>query len=161
MRITEDQIVNVTKDVWSTVLSLEIKTMENEGMGKEQKRVASFIQIMGAWEGSIILDCTPHLSKLFSSKMFGMPLDEIHDEEISDALGELINIVAGNLKAFLPQPSQLSLPAVIDGWDYTLSFPGGKGIHQMFFECGTGQFFGITILEHSEKDPFTKVVKSS
>jgi CheY-specific phosphatase CheX len=105
-----------------------------------------------------MLDCTPHLSKLFSSKMFSMPLDEIHDEEVSDALGELINIVAGNLRAFLPQPCQLSLPAVVDGWDYTLRFPGGQGVHQTLFECG-GQSFGITILKHSENDPFSKVIK--
>jgi chemotaxis protein CheX len=159
MQITEDQIVIVTKDVWNTVLSLEIKTIKNVDAGKDQKRVASFIQIMGNWEGSIILDCTQHLSKLFASKMFGMPLDEIRDEEIMDALGELINIVAGNLRAFLPQPCQLSLPAVIDGWDYTLSFPGGKGVNQILFECGTGQSFGITILKQSESEPFSKVVK--
>jgi len=158
MQITDDQIVRVTKDVWTTVLSLDVKTL-NEDTGTDQKRVASFVQIMGTWEGSIILDCTPHLSKLFASKMFSMPLDEIQDEEILDALGELINIVAGNLRAFLPQPCQLSLPAVVDGWDYTLRFPGGRGVHQTLFECGSGQSFGITILEHSDNEPFSKIVK--
>jgi len=158
MQITEDQIVNVTKDVWNTVLGLEIKTMK-EDSETAQKRVASFVQIMGTWEGSIILDCTPHLSKLFTSKMFSMPLDEVHDEEVLDALGELVNIVAGNLRAFLPQPCQLSLPAVVDGWDYTLRFPGGKGVYQTLFECGECQSFGVTILEHSDNEPFSKIVK--
>lgn len=158
MPINENQIAKVTEDIWSSVLNLEVK-MVPEISGTDRKRVASFIQVMGAWEGSVILDCTEDLSKLFASKMFSIPVDEIGNEEILDALGELVNILAGNIRAFLPQPSQLSLPAAIDGWDYTLRFPGGQGVNQVAFECGEGQFFGVTILKQSENNPFSKIVK--
>jgi hypothetical protein len=36
----------------------------------------------------------------------------IDDEDIEDALGELANVVGGNVKAVLPGPSVLGLPEV-------------------------------------------------
>jgi hypothetical protein len=36
----------------------------------------------------------------------------LDDEEIADALGELANVVGGNVKAVLPGPSTLGLPEV-------------------------------------------------
>ena len=81
------------------------------------------------------------------------------DEELLDALGELVNIIGGNLKAYLPQPCHLSLPAAVGGWDYMLRFPGSHEVSQVVFECGFAQFLGITVLKQGESQPFTKVVK--
>ena len=39
--------------------------------------------------------------------MFG---EELESAEIHDAAGEIANILAGNLKSMLPQPSSLGLP---------------------------------------------------
>ena len=36
----------------------------------------------------------------------------LDDEDIDDALGELANVVGGNVKAVLPGPSALGLPEV-------------------------------------------------
>ncbi len=44
--------------------------------------------------------------------MFAMEPDEVSDAEIGDALGEMANIVGGNVKALMPEPSVLSLPQV-------------------------------------------------
>ena len=36
----------------------------------------------------------------------------LEDEDVADALGELANVVGGNVKAVLPGPSVLGLPEV-------------------------------------------------
>jgi len=38
--------------------------------------------------------------------------DELEAEDVDDALGELANVVGGNVKAALPGPSTLGLPQV-------------------------------------------------
>jgi len=42
------------------------------------------------------------------------------DEDVRDALGELANMLAGNLKSVLPSGVVLSMPSVIEGSDYSL-----------------------------------------
>jgi chemotaxis protein CheX len=44
--------------------------------------------------------------------MFAMSEDELSEEEIRDAVGEIVNMVGGNLKGIVEGESSLSLPCV-------------------------------------------------
>ncbi|MCU0705946.1 MAG: chemotaxis protein CheX, partial [Fimbriiglobus sp.] len=46
---------------------------------------------------------------------FDTPSAEVTPAELADALGELANMVGGNLKALLPDGCRLSLPSVEPG----------------------------------------------
>ena len=50
--------------------------------------------------------------------MFSVPEGELGDEDLRDALGELTNMVGGNIKTLLPGSEFISLPTVIEGSDY-------------------------------------------
>ena len=57
--------------------------------------------------------------------MLGVELDKV-SSEISDALGEVCNMVAGNFKnkiSGLSEGCMLSVPTVITGTDYSLYSP--------------------------------------
>jgi len=41
--------------------------------------------------------------------------DEAGPADVADAVGELVNMVGGNIKSLMPGPSVLSLPAVAAG----------------------------------------------
>ncbi len=47
-----------------------------------------------------------------ASNMFDMSEDELTEAEIRDALGEIVNMVGGNLKGIVEGESSLSLPCV-------------------------------------------------
>lgn len=47
----------------------------------------------------------------------------IAEEDIHDTVGELMNIVSGNVKSLLPQPSFVALPQVVIG-RATIVWPG-------------------------------------
>jgi chemotaxis protein CheX len=48
--------------------------------------------------------------------LLGIDLGDVTGEDVTDALGELANIIGGNVKSLMPDPSALSLPVVlIDG----------------------------------------------
>jgi len=68
---------------------------------------------------------------------------------MQDATGELSNMVGGNVKALLPQPSRLSLPSVVEGKDYNLRIPGALCISRMVFES-QGSPFVVTM--HARED---------
>ncbi|RLV48786.1 chemotaxis protein CheX [Nocardioides mangrovicus] len=42
-------------------------------------------------------------------------VDDPTTEDVADALGELVNVLGGNLKSMLPGPSTLSLPVTVTG----------------------------------------------
>ncbi len=47
--------------------------------------------------------------------MFDAAVEDVSPADVLDAVGELVNIVGGNLKGMLPSPTGLSLPSVTDG----------------------------------------------
>ena len=56
--------------------------------------------------------------------------------EVVDALGELTNMIGGNVKSLLPAPSQLSLPMVSESvWPTTV--PGSVAVCRIAFTVGT------------------------
>jgi chemotaxis protein CheX len=59
---------------------------------------------------------------------------------MQDAITELSNMVGGNIKALLPQPSRLSLPTVFEGQDYKLRVPGAVCVSRLIFESQGSQF---------------------
>ena len=67
------------------------------------------------------------------------------DDVIRDVLGELANMIGGNLKCVLSQGIQLSMPSVIDGSDYSLRVCGVAARQQLAFQCDDGLFW-FTVL---------------
>jgi chemotaxis protein CheX len=67
-------------------------------------------------------------------------------EEIRDALGELTNVIGGNVKALFPGPSALSLPTVAVGSDYDLGVIDASATRTVSFTCD-GQPLVVTLFE--------------
>jgi chemotaxis protein CheX len=68
------------------------------------------------------------------------------DEDVRDSLGELANMLAGNLKSVLPSGVVLSMPSVIEGSDYSLQICGKRSIERVPF-WSTEDIFGVTLVE--------------
>ena len=62
-----------------------------------------------------------------------------------DVLGELANMIGGNLKCVLAREVQLSMPSVVDGSDYSLRVCGAEVRLRLAFQCAEGIFW-ITVL---------------
>jgi chemotaxis protein CheX len=79
----------------------------------------------------VLLAAPTPLARTVASAMFDLPADRLTDDEVADALGELTNMVAGNLKSLLPGPSGLSMPAVTAGTSYTVRIPRGLLVNRV------------------------------
>lgn len=51
---------------------------------------------------------------------------KLNRDDVRDSLGEIVNMIAGNFKALLPDGAAISMPSVVEGSDYTLRVRGGR-----------------------------------
>ena len=84
--------------------------------------VTAMVGLAGQLCGVLSVRCSGKAAAFMTSKMLGVPLDKV-GSEVTDALGEVCNMVAGNFKNKIPglaEGCMLSPPTVITGSDYTL-----------------------------------------
>lgn len=112
-------LLAVAETVWRGILSLPIRP-GTARIARGEQTVSASIQISGVWEGAIAVHCPVRLARRIAATMFG---GEIEDDLVQDALGEVANIIAGNVKRLLPGPCGLSLPTVVEGRDYVVRIP--------------------------------------
>lgn len=119
-----EELSQITRDIWSTFLGLEVGNGRVAPSLDPGRSLTACVQIGGAWEGAVTIECPRHLAEVVASAMMGTARGEVTLEEAQDALGELANITGGNVKALLPEPCRLSLPAVAEGLECTVRIPG-------------------------------------
>lgn len=102
--------------------------------------ITAVIGFSGETTGLVALTL-PHATALGVAEAL---LGERHsqfDEQVADALGELLNMIAGAAKAHLPtnRPS-LGLPTVVTGANSTIAFPSKACPTQLQFQSAMGHF---------------------
>ena len=75
--------------------------------------VSAWVDIVGPWTGSVVLTCSPATARsLTENVLMSRPPAVVDDEDVADALGELANVLGGNIKSVLPGQSRLGLPRI-------------------------------------------------
>jgi chemotaxis protein CheX len=131
----EKELGRITENCWTSILGVEIRqsnsTVCTEG---DEEFFSSFVQITGSWQGSVALDCGRDLAVRVAAAMFGLPARELQGEEIRDALGEMTNVIGGNVKTLLPEGCRISVPTVIRGRSYEIAFPQTRILGQLTYQ---------------------------
>lgn len=128
-----DSIEDIERDIWSSTLGLDVYAGEpRPSLLKGGLRAC--VHITGSWRGTIALACSQKLAERVARAMFELD-DETTHEQRDDALCELANMTGGNVKALLPAPCFLSLPAVVEGADGTIRFPRSVVVGQVHLDC--------------------------
>ena len=84
--------------------------------------ITSMVGLAGKLCGVLSVRCDAKSAALMTSKMLGIKVDKV-GAEMSDAMGEIANMVAGNFKnkiSGLGDGCMLSPPTVITGSDYNM-----------------------------------------
>jgi chemotaxis protein CheX len=75
--------------------------------------LSAWVDVVGPWTGTVVLTCGSDTAEELARALLREHAPaELDDEDVADALGELANVVGGNVKAVLPGPSVLGLPEV-------------------------------------------------
>jgi chemotaxis protein CheX len=113
-------VVNqIVEHVFQTMLGLEVKQVDVP-FPPPGELITAAISLAGPWKGAVLVECGLQEAFLFTSKMLCMDAPTSLNDDVRDALGELANMVGGNLKSVLPGGVGLSLPTVVWGQEYTM-----------------------------------------
>jgi chemotaxis protein CheX len=90
--------------------------------------ISGIIGISGLIRGSVVLSMYKNIAIKTTGMLVGSEPAEL-DGDVTDAIGEIVNIIAGNIKAKIPDGEKIviSLPAVIKGADHSIAWPSKQG----------------------------------
>lgn len=117
--LTVETITELTQEIWSALLADEGTLMQSDAVEGGRDELAATVKISGAWNGLALISCSTVAGRLAAAAMFGMEDEELSSDEVADAVGELVNVVGGNIKGLLPGPTELSLPVVYESATFT------------------------------------------
>ena len=147
--VHEDEVVQVVESIWGSILGLEV-AVESAGSAEErlksERTLTACVHVTGSFQGATLVFCTARLARELAAIMFETPAEALSVEDVQDALGELANMVAGNIKPLLEGSSRLSLPSVVEGLDYRMIVPGSRIICQVGLQC-RGEPLHVTIVQ--------------
>lgn len=119
------RLADAAVDVFETMFALKLEPIEaDSAAGLEGMRYISSVCFAGDATGIVSLHVGQELSRLMAANMLGMEPEEVEGtSEIEDMLGELGNIVGGNLKSALTDTGlrcALSTPSFTVGSDFQI-----------------------------------------
>jgi chemotaxis protein CheX len=132
------EIAQIVSDVFQTMLNLEVTPIER-GPDEYVSGMTATVQFLGDSKGAVSIHCTPKQAIAFTGRMLDSEVDCLNDD-VRDVLGELANVVGGNLKSLLSPGVALSLPLVAEGQNYALHLCESHSVTRVGFASETGVF---------------------
>lgn len=115
-----EDVRSVTEDVWMALLgedeALAPRAVPAGAPFDAAGAWSAAVTVTGGWQGVITIELDETVARTVTARMLDIPaVDEVHDGDAADAVGELVNMVGGSIKSLMPGPSTLSLPSVAAG----------------------------------------------
>jgi chemotaxis protein CheX len=113
MAIGVNDVRQFMSEIWDLILNDAVKPRPTPPTMDDAETYIGCVQITGAWRGTVSMEMPIDLARKLTARMMSLenPYDATPDL-FQDALGELVNMFAGNVRAVLPPPTYLSLPVV-------------------------------------------------
>lgn len=137
VEVTEEDLFASTANIWFSTLQMDVRRTETATPLKHEREsfATGCVHILGAWQGALIIDCPAPLARSAAARMLGTSEEKVAAADLQDAIGELTNIIAGNIKNDFPGECRLSLPVVTEGTDYTVRVSNGMLFCEVFLIC--------------------------
>jgi len=134
------QVIESLVDVFDTMLSLKLEKVDETGSDAlEGIRNVGSVSFAGDVAGMFSIHVGEAFSREMAAEMLGMEVEEIEgDEEIRDLLGEIGNIVGGNLKSAFTDAGltcALSTPSFTTGSDFKIETLNMEKYERFAFRC--------------------------
>ena len=139
----QDKMIDATKEIFSSMVMMEISVSEVlTEHGPLTDTITGMIGLAGTHKGILAVHIPYNVAKAITSSFLMMDVEEIN-EDVHDAVGEIANMLGGNVKTILSEKGRdidLSLPSTISGSQY--SFQSDKEVEKVIvnFDTGDGHF---------------------
>jgi len=146
-----DKIIESTLEIFTGMVMMEI-SVEGEPplkLGTLKKSITGMVGLAGDRKGVIAVHLPEQVALAVTTSFLGMEVEEIN-ADVNDAIGEIANMLGGNLKTILSDQGkdiQLSLPSTISG-DYSFSSQADVDQIILSFKAPSGVFYVEVELEN-------------
>src|SRR5690242_20433534 len=97
---TVDDLREIADQVWAAYLDPEGVRPYLIGEPQEIKSgMSASVSLTGAWHGHVVVTCSTSAARQAAAAFLAMEVDEVSDADTADVMGELANIVGGNVKS--------------------------------------------------------------
>ena len=117
METDTSTIVQIVSNVFEEMFDLPTELVASAEFEFKQPRVVASIRISGAVEELVVVEAPDATARMISETMFDADPGTLEPDEIQDAIGEVVNMIGGNIKGMYEGESQLSLPCVTQECD--------------------------------------------
>jgi chemotaxis protein CheX len=122
--------IDVSISVFKDFLQIDLKAERIYFVEKDDFHdwdISGVIGLSGEAIGAVAVSMKNNTALKITGLLTGEEHSKI-DDEVTDAVGEIINIIAGNVKKYLEEMFKLviSLPTIIRGKDHQVVWPGDK-----------------------------------
>lgn len=139
-----DKIIESAKEIFSSMVMMEIAVngdLTTKSMALHES-ISGVIGLAGTHKGVLAIHIPNTVAMAITSAFLGMDVEAMN-EDVEDAVGELANMLGGNVKSILSENGRdisLSLPSTITGQDY--DFQPTKEAERIIipFICDAGEF---------------------
>lgn len=151
-----DALSQVLQRVIRLLFGIEANVIERrvEDDRRAPFEVSGIIGMTGATQGSIVISFPMEVARHLTALMFGEPLPaNCTQKDMADCVGEICNIVAGNMLPFLEtegiDSTHISLPSVVIGSHKVVWGTKDHPCDLMFLESKIGRFAAETNLREA------------
>ena len=131
--VSDADLAEMVEQVWVSYLDPEgVNPLIRTGDENQASEVHSSVSISGSWTGHVVYASSTQAARQAAAAFLAVAADEVGPEDLSDVLGELANIVGGNVKAMLPPGCFLSLPQVVMAPDSATKYPNAERITGLY-----------------------------
>ena len=131
-----EQICEVVSAIFENMLGLPANP--DRFTADAPMELSARVGFSGSWIGLVILETMRQDARCFAARFLSMPCDRIDDRIAGDVLGELTNMVAGNLKPLFALDIDLSGVEFVPGGDEPRMQFVPAVCEELLFHCAEG-----------------------
>ncbi len=132
-------------EIFTTMVMMEVAVAEDidENYGKLANSITGVIGLTGNYKGVLAVHLPHQVAYAITGNFLGVEVSEMN-EDVEDAIGEIANMIGGNVKSMLSEKGRdidLSLPSTVSGKEY--GFHSIKGAEKTVipFRAAEGIFY--------------------
>ena len=149
--VSTEEILEITDNIFNTMLGSEVTLADDCELSEGHDPLTGCIQISGEWNGAVMVQTTGNFASQAASLMLGVKSEDVQAADIQDTIAELTNMIGGNIKSLVPNPSVLSLPTITTGKEFDVRVPDTTLANRVPLECN-GQQLCVALLQANQRE---------
>ncbi|MCA1796539.1 MAG: chemotaxis protein CheX [Geobacteraceae bacterium] len=140
----QKNITDATTEIFETMIMVDINAGDPilEKINNFKCSVSGVIGLAGSCKGMLAIHLPDKVAMSITGSFLGMDVTEV-DDDVTDAIGELANMVAGNIKMILDEAGNnvtVSIPSCVHGEEYSMDTVSDSQRVVIPFNIESGRF---------------------